>query len=357
MDAESHWDRPPSAPIRLRALCGRSADRDVLLGFAPANTLHRISFADVLDEHTGKGYQRRFSDQHSLDFRRYIQRLGSTTIPLTFNLRPSTKDKSWQLAKGADGTAELVIQGGDCRVLAQVDCQHRLGHLADVGVELPYMILVGLSDREEMEVFNTINSKAKGLSSSLLDYHQARLAQDVAAERPELFVALQLNEVETSPWYRQLDLGGNATSGLKRRASLRTMQKAVRRFLSATDILSGLSAEECARVVHDYWVAVSMVLREQWADPRRHFLTKGVGVYALMGILADLWLELPRHKPLPGTAYFSAQLIDFAVAFDWSNEGPLKGLGGESGATAAHGLLRTVRRNETVGALSHANGQ
>jgi DNA sulfur modification protein DndB len=343
-------------PVRLIALRGRAADRDVLLGFAPASTLHRISFADVLDESTGKGYQRRFSDQHSLDFRRYIQRRGSTTIPLTFNLRPQNQDKSWHLAEGREGTAELVIDGLDRRVLAQVDCQHRLGHLADVSVMLPYMILVGLSDREEMEIFNTINSKAKGLSSSLLDYHQARLAQDVATERPELFVALQLNEVETSPWYRQLDLGGSATSGLKRRASLRTLQKAVRRFLNATDILAELSPDECARVVHDYWIAVSTVLREQWSDPRRHFLTKGVGVYALMGVLADLWLELPDHRPLPGAAYFSARLIDFAVAFDWSNEGPLKGLGGESGATAAHELLREVRRIETAGAMSHTNG-
>ena len=357
MDAEYALGQSSSPPILLAALRGRSANRDVLLGFAPASTLYRISFADVLDEHTGRGYQRRFTDQHSLDFRRYIQRRGSTTIPLTFNLRPSSGEKVWSLTQSDNGIAELVIDGADRRVLAQVDCQHRLGHLADVGVLLPYMILIGLTQREEMEVFSTINSKAKGLSSSLLDYHETRLARDVAVERPELFIALQLNDVETSPWYRQLDLGGNATTGLKRRASFRTMQKAVRRFLNATAILSELSADECARMVHDYWVAVSCVLHEQWAEPRRHFLTKGVGVYALMGILADMWLELPRRRPLPGVAHFSERLVDFALSFDWSNEGPLKGLGGEAGANAAHDLLRMVRRHETAGTMSHVNGQ
>jgi hypothetical protein len=34
------------------------AGREVFLGFAPANILHSLSFADVLDEDTGRGYQR-----------------------------------------------------------------------------------------------------------------------------------------------------------------------------------------------------------------------------------------------------------------------------------------------------------
>jgi hypothetical protein len=79
-------------------LFGRSAGREVLVGFAPANVLHALSFADILDEHTGRGYQRRFNARHSLDFRRYVQQDQSTTIPLTFNLRPR---------EGAPGFAEL----------------------------------------------------------------------------------------------------------------------------------------------------------------------------------------------------------------------------------------------------------
>ena len=51
--------------------------------------------------------------------------------------------------------------------MAQVDCQHRLGHLSDLPIMLPFMCFIGLTEREEMEVFNVINSKAKGLSTSL----------------------------------------------------------------------------------------------------------------------------------------------------------------------------------------------
>ena len=70
----------------IKGVCGR---RDVFMGFAPANFLHSISFADVLNEHTGEGYQRKFNQKHSLDFRKYIRTTVSSTIPLTFNLRLS----------------------------------------------------------------------------------------------------------------------------------------------------------------------------------------------------------------------------------------------------------------------------
>ena len=58
---------------------GMSAGREVFLGFAPANILHSLSFADILDEDTGRGYQRRFNSAHSLDFRKYIQQEKSST--------------------------------------------------------------------------------------------------------------------------------------------------------------------------------------------------------------------------------------------------------------------------------------
>ena len=91
--------------------------------------------------------------------------------------------------------------------------------------------------------------KAKGLSTSLLDYHAAQLAESLAQDRPELFIALQLNSIEESPWFRRLNLGGRTTSGLKRIASLRMMQQAVNKFLKATAILSTNSVDDAAGVV------------------------------------------------------------------------------------------------------------
>jgi DGQHR domain-containing protein len=331
----------PSKELEIFCQRGVSAHRDVLLGFAPARLLASLSFADTLDEDTGRGYQRRFNAKHSLDFRKYIQEPNSSTIPLTFNLRP-TQDKAWQineLARG--GGVILAVKPEAGKVLVQVDCQHRLGYLSDVDVSLPFMSFIGLSIREEMEIFGVINSKAKGLSTSLLDFHDASLSADLGADRPELFVALQLSSNMESPWYKQLDLGGKATSGLMRRASLRTMQKAVKRFLNQTKILKVTTPETAAEIVIAYWAALALVLRDEWNSPRSFLINKGIGVYALMTIAADLYEE--SRGNLCDKKYFTTKLSEFLNDLDWSRNGPMKGLGGEGGVNTAVDLIRQHR--------------
>lgn len=330
----------------LTCMRGRSLDRPVLLGFASARVLHAGSFADVLDEASGRGYQRRLNSRHSIDFRRYVQQPGSATIPLTFNLRGRDGD-GWCLTEAVSSVLLRLSPG--MRPLAQVDCQHRLGHLADLEVELPFMTFVGLTEREEMEIFGIINGKAKGLSNSLLDFHDAQLCSDLASERPELLVALHLKNEPTSPWFNRLDLGGNQVSGLERRASLRTMQKACRIL---TKRLKPRSADNVARIAHDFWCAVACVMPEAFSKPRKSLVTKGIGVYALTELAADFVLEAPAGARLDAQ-YFAAIVGDLAPLLDWGNEGPLAGLGGEGGARRAADILRQLRRRAH---LKVANG-
>ncbi len=61
-----------SMPIVIDCLKGQSAHRPVLMGYAPADLLYRLSFPDILDEDRGTGYQRPFNERHSQDFRRYM---------------------------------------------------------------------------------------------------------------------------------------------------------------------------------------------------------------------------------------------------------------------------------------------
>ncbi len=338
--------------VELRGILGWSGRRRVFLGSAPADLLHRMSFADVLDENTGRGYQRRFNRRHSLDFRKYIQQPRAATIPLTFNLRLPAKC-SWQVNELKNGTARLRINSATRKVLAQVDCQHRLGCLDDLAVVLPFMTFIGLSEKEEMEVFSIINGKAKGLSRSLLDFHEASLAEDLAMERLELFIALHLNNEPRSPWYKALDLGGASTSGLLRRASLRTMQKAIKRYLSHTKSSTKDPPELAARIVLDFWIAVARVLHDAWERPRRHLINKGVGVYALMTIAADLYREAEQRDLICDRPYFLKRLPDYVSRIDWTNNGDLAGLGGESGVKSAVALLRAAAAKRRLKVVGH----
>ena len=326
-----------NATVSISGLTGKCGGLDVFLGFAPANLLYDISFADILDEETGQGYQRPPNRSHSLDFKKYITRNESSTIPLTFNLRKEFGE-AWTIQKHRSGKAATLYINRNIRCLAQVDCQHRLSELYDVDVPLAFMSFVGLDLRGEMAQFVIINSKAKGLSSSLTDYHQTNLLADLATEAPHLFIAKQLNEDPDSPWFKLVRYGGEATSGLKRRTSFRMMQKAVLRFLHQTKGVNVGDISTKYSTICLFWKAVKDLFPTEWADHRHHLITKGVGLHSLTRLLGDIVL---RNGAGNGSVeYFLKQIQGLGGKIDWSSMGPFAHAGGQKGVQEVHAVLK-----------------
>lgn len=331
--------------IEIIGQIGRCGGREVFIGFEAASTLYKLSFADILDENTGSGYQRRFNRDHSLSFKKYIQQCGATTIPLTFNLRPECSD-SWniQVNNANPKLAKLVITNLNQPVMAQVDCQHRLGFLSGSPIEFAFMTYIGLSADEEMAIFRDINGKAKGLSSSLLSVTEAKLHETNLHEvKPELFYTMELANNPKSPWYKKLDMGGNSTVGTKRTASFSAMQNAVKRFLKTAILEEKESPQLISEILIDYWLAISYVLADAWSQPKKHFLNKSIGVYSLMSLAGDFFNEAKVENAQCNQEYFITKLSDFIDQIDWSSSGPLKGFGGVTGADAALEMLRQTR--------------
>jgi len=322
--------------IKINGQIGQCGDFKVFLGFASSKVLSEISFADVLDEDTGEGYQRPRNKKHSLDFKEYIVRAGTSTIPLTFNLRKSFS-KYWEVETSGKNSALLTIHKG-VKCLAQVDCQHRLGELNDIDIPLAFMSFIGLDLRSEMAMFYIINSKVKGLTSSLTDYHESNLVNDIMHEAPHLFISRQLNEDPESPWFKMIRYGGETTSGLKRRTSLRMMQKSVNRFLNQTKDSNINSIEEKYKLIRLYWHAISIVFSAEWKDHRHHLLTKGVGLYSLMLLLGDI---VGNTDPAElDEEYFVKQLKPLKKKVNWSTHGMFANAGGHKGALQVYGVLK-----------------
>lgn len=338
-----------TAQIEIAGMLGWCGGRQVFTAFAPASMLAKLSFADVFDENTGFGYQRRFNQQHSLEFKRYIQKEGASTIPLTFNLRPEFAPR-WSIepVAGSKQLAVLRVTEAGGPLMAQVDCQHRLGYLSESPIEFAFMAFLGLSVVEEMAIFRDINGKAKGLSSSLLDYTEARISGDgLLATNRNLYQAMQLSEDPRSPWRLRLDRGGKVTVGTTRSASLNTMQHAVKRFYRAAQLPDSVTPQQVTEMLIDFWNAIALVLKEEWEAPRRHVVTKGIGVYCLMSIAGDLAKEAVGKCQRCDFDYFVTRLSDFVDEVDWTNGGSMKGYGGASGADAAAELLRHIRKQST----------
>lgn len=315
---------------------GKCGAKDVFLGIASARTLHAVSFADTLDEDTGLGYQRPRDRAHSMDFRHYICGPNASTIPLTFNLRDELK-RYWKIKPAGDGPALLRLRKG-IACLAQVDCQHRLGELADSDVPLAFMAFLGLNLRDEMAMFTVINSKARGLSSSLTDFHRSNLVQDLATEVPHLFLARRMNDDPLSPWFKCIRCGGQSTSGLKRRTSLRMMQHAIQRFLNQTQCLQKMSVEAAAQLLIAYWRAVAALFDTEWTNHRTHLITKGVGLYGLTLLLGSIVNAGDCKNWTEGV--FAERLKVLRGQVDWGAAGTFCSACGHKGAGEVHAVLK-----------------
>jgi DNA sulfur modification protein DndB len=321
----------------LRAECGQL---QVVLGCAPARDLYALSFADVLDEEKELGYQRPFDHKHAREFRRYIEEPQATTIPLTFNLRGDNGD-GWKLSGSrAAGTAELSIRiptASKPPVLAQVDCQHCLGMMGDCVTPLTFQCYLGLSTREEMAIFSVINAKAKGLSSSLLDFHTTKLVPSLEHVQLELYVAKSLNDDPDSPWLGKVKLGGVATQGSQRRISLRGLQAATKQLLQRCALLTAphFTPVQKYEIVKAFWTAVAKTWPKAWSLPRRYLLLKGVGVTALSLLAAEIVPVALSQGQVLNEETFTRYLIALK-SVDWSNTGPFRAFGGRHGANEVH---------------------
>lgn len=322
---------------RFDGILGYSGNKEVFLGFAPADVLCSISFADVLDEGSGKGYQRPPSVAHSKDFKNYIAGQEATTIPLTFNLRPNRRS-CWHLIRRTGNRATLFVKQGSSS-MAQVDCQHRLAELANIQILFPFMTFIGLDLRSEMAIFYIINSKAKGLSSSLTDYHQSSLLTNIIEEAPHLYIARKLNEDLQSPWHGFVKFGGKDTSGLRRRTSLRMLQKSIRKFLLRSNERLPTDIASRYEIIRTFWVSVSKVFSKEWQDHRHSLLSKGIGLYSLMALLSDLVTDDCTMTSDP-VGYFTAKLMPLAQKIDWHSKGMFSPFGGQKGANDVYAILR-----------------
>ena len=75
-----------------------------------------------------------------------------------------------------------------------------------------------------------------------------------------------------------------------------------------------------------------------WEKPRRHLLTKGVGVTALSMLAADIVGAVSTNGRFPGTDNFERYLRSLSEV-DWSTRGDFRGFGGRQGAREVHEFL------------------
>lgn len=309
----------------------------------------------------GSGYQRLPPDTRLASVSSYIagsdKALFPTTVLLSarepLNFTPSTGDHG---NLKLDTKKPLFVVDGQTRILSLQHAINKRRKDEFQDLRLGVVIAEFGSEIEEMVNFRTINREAKSVSTALTDRlisKQIQLHME-AGDLGELStllsgklfttwqlvrIAQQLNERPSSAW-RGLVKIPNAPNAKGATISERSLTTSIKPVIAA---MPDVHDSTVADAIVAFWTAMDRVCPEAAADPKAHALyRKTMGAYVGHLVMAKI-LTTTTDRTADG---FEKELRRFKLVTSglWKRDGPLKGLGGQSGfKDAAEKILATKK--------------
>lgn len=209
-----------------------------------------------------------------------------------------------------------------------MDGQHRLGgitkYIKETNSELnvPFLAFHCLDEDEEIRLFDVINTKAKGIGSSLSRF--------LRRDSDELsWVATELMVQNSSPFFSIGSIIGKRNKD--RHITLQNLYKTLH-YLTKEPRIASLSKEEKLSLSLSYFDSIRQTFENEWSNYKDYRLTHIVCLDAL-SIAGSGILDRAVHNQ---NKRFDYALIEKAVRklkrVDWSMNGPLKYLKGLPGS-------------------------
>jgi DGQHR domain-containing protein len=155
---------------------------------------------------------------------------------------------------------------------------------ANTKYDLVVTAFLGIDVAEQAKQFKIINSKQKGVPTSLL-YDLLDLTKDgtyVQQRGHEL--ATRLNDDPESPWYRQIDLTGSG-DGL---ITQTRVVSAVENLISERGALFQYTEEEQYGILKNYFTSIKTVFASDWGN-KSSVITKALGFSAWLIVLPQVF--------------------------------------------------------------------
>lgn len=303
---EKTADSSRMKPIPVVQMTLRDGSVPAVVGVIDAATLSESFVIPRRDPRKKTGYQR---DPSTTRVNRLAKDLNAGRVDLPTALLLNIRNCSPKsVVAVVDQTAFFSPAGKELHV---VDGQHRVLALEKLvsmdpdrwsGFTIPFVCLLGASEREEMRQFYVVNSTAKSVRTDLA----YDLLRQQAEADPELMVGLvergedwkvrgqALVEAMTaiSTWRHRVQLPRDP----KARATITSSSLAGSlRPLLSTPYFGSLPVESQVRILDAYWRGVRGVLPECFSEPTRYALQKSVGAYVMHSLLVTV-LEYVRSK-------------------------------------------------------------
>jgi DGQHR domain-containing protein len=239
----------------------------------------------------------------------------------------------WEFAPNGDSEfGEIHVYGP----AAIIDGQHRCGGFValveEEGISRPvsFMLLTGLTRKEEVSEFTTVNGTQKGVPKSLTAY---------LGESPDAQIAWALNEEPDSPFFNRITRTGMQRNHL---FALHSVARQIGRLFSF-GALADLAPDVKIAYAVRYWTIIADALPEQWADLEklgnpncRGRIDFEFKLLELTGLIA--WCQV--GKTILGRSYHDelgmnwenvTRLVHACAVVDWRKNGKYQGRTGEAG--------------------------
>lgn len=281
-----------------------------------------FSYSKLFNDPSGKGYQRPINKKRCTDFADYLsQGEDSLYTPILLNAAGNWEFQAYDRQRPNYG--RLI-----CRKKATLmDGQHRLGGIkeyieqTDSTLSVPFLAFHYLDEDDEIKLFDVINTKAKGIGTSLSRYLN-RNNDDLS------WVATNLILKPESPFFSKGTLIGKRTK--EKHITLQNLYQIVNLLTKKSD-LAKLPKEKILNISMFYFNLIKELLPDEWDDYKNYRLTHitCLNALAIVGneLINENYLEKSQQ---PDSVKIASKLLNLDE-IDWSASGDLKFVKGIAG--------------------------
>jgi DNA sulfur modification protein DndB len=291
----------------------------------------KLTYVKPYDDPSGKGYQRPVDKKRCKDFQRYLSQ-GEKALftPILLNAAGNWEFISYDKVRQNYG--RLI-----CKDRASLmDGQHRLGGIklytqeTNSEINIPFIAFHFLDEDEEIELFDTINTKAKGIGSSLSKYLR-RDTDDLS------WLATQLLIRPDSPFHKIGSIIGKRTN--ERHITLQNLYKTVLLLTKDIEEIS-ISKEEKLQLAITYFQTIKEIYQSDWGNYKSSRITHTVCLDALSMVGSKIIYCCTYNNKIDYNLL--TKTVKKLRKIDWSVNGPFKYAKGVTGSKSLAADLEKI---------------
>ncbi|MGG4443734.1 DGQHR domain-containing protein [Brevibacillus fortis] len=300
--------------------------------YLPSTIALNLTYVKPYDQPSGKGYQRPIDPKRASDFALYLSKGDDSLFtPILLNAAGNWDFTSYDKTRPSLG--RLV-----CKAKASLmDGQHRIFGIQQYiqetqsEISIPFLAFHYLDEDEEINLFDTINTKAKGIGPSLSKYLR-RDSDEIS------WIATELLTSRKSPFFENGSIIGKRSKGRHI-----TLQNVYRTVNLLTSKIPTLPKQEKLIAAIEFYSALRETFPNEWVDYKGSKLTHIVCLDALSMAGSQVIVKsLSENKRHIDIKLLRRYVVNLKLQVDWSTDGRLKYVKGMSGSKQLANELKEI---------------